>query len=416
MQEEPHHERSLGQHTPAAQLHENTLRSIAFFGHDADESTIIKRVTAFQANGSEVLGFMFRRSREAPHKPAPWNNLELGTTVDRNYLTRIPKLIAAVFKVFGSRRALARCQIFYARNIDMLLIAVLARFFTRSRALMVYEVLDVQRVFVGEGVVNKLFRWAERTLLRSCDLLVVSSPDFMSQYFLPRQNYSGPWRLLENKVSPEQFPPDLLHAMHGRPPVPPPWVIGWFGRLRCVRSLEILCRIADTLGDRVLVRMRGLPSEEDVQTSALEAASASRTNLTYEGGYDSRRDLPGMYAGAHFAWCIDYLDAGANSDWLLPNRIYEGGLFGSLALARKDTATASKVETEGLGWAFAEPLDRAICDFLGNLQAETFERARRAVEGASRSQFVDETDTRDLLAYLDGCARRRSKAGMGLAP
>jgi succinoglycan biosynthesis protein ExoL len=275
---------------------------------------------------------------------------------------------------------------------------------------MVYEVLDVQRIFIGESAVNRLFRWAERTLLRSCDLLVVSSPDFVSYYFAPRQSYSGPWRLLENKVSPEQFPHDPSRAMHPRPPAAPPWVIGWFGRLRCMRSLEILCRIADTLGDRVLVRMRGLPSEEDVPMHALKAACASRTNLTYEGGYDSRRDLPNMYAGAHFAWCIDYLDAGANSDWLLPNRIYEGGLFGSLALARKGTATASKVEREGLGWAFSEPLDRTICDFLRGLQMETYERARRVVETASRSQFVDETDTRDLLAYLDSRAKQRGSA------
>jgi hypothetical protein len=279
---------------------------------------------------------------------------------------------------------------------------------------MVYEVLDVQRIFIGEGPINRLFRWAERTLLRSCDLLVVSSPDFMSRYFLPRQSYSGPWRLLENKVSPGQFslrPPQMIL----RPPAPPPWVIGWFGRLRCIRSLEILCSIADTMGERVLVRMRGLPSEEDVPTHALETACASRSNLTYEGGYDGRRDLPDMYAGVHFAWCIDYLDAGANSDWLLPNRIYEGGLFGSLALARRNTATASKVERDGLGWAFAEPLEQAICDFLGNLQIEAYERARRAVEDASRSQFVDETDTRDLLAYLDARARQ-DRAGLSRVP
>ncbi len=139
--------------------------SIAFFGHDAGESTIIKRVTAFQAHGCNVLGFMFRRERGTSAKPPQWENVDLGPTVDRNYLRRVPKLAAAVVKVLQHRRALARCQALYARNIDMLLIALASRRLTGSRALVVYEVLDVQRVFVGGRPINKLFRWAERRML-----------------------------------------------------------------------------------------------------------------------------------------------------------------------------------------------------------------------------------------------------------
>jgi succinoglycan biosynthesis protein ExoL len=177
-----------------------------------------------------------------------------------------------------------------------------------------------------------------------------------------------------------------------------------------MRSLDMLCRIADRLGERVQIRLRGLPSEEDVPMRALVEACAGRTNLTYEGGYDSRRDLPDMYAGVHFAWCVDYQDAGANSDWLLPNRLYEGSRFGALALARTNTATARKVEREHLGWAFAEPLDQHICDFLDGLEIEAYTLARRALEEADKSLFVDDTDTKELLGYLDACARQRGMA------
>jgi succinoglycan biosynthesis protein ExoL len=403
MQEEQHDQgRSVS-------LQKRAPCSLAFFGHDAGESTIIKRVTAFQAHGCKVLGFMFRRERGASAKPPQWENVDLGPTVDRNYLRRVPKLAAAVVTVLQHRHALARCQALYARNIDMLLIALVSRRLTGSRALVVYEVLDVQRVFIGERPINKLFRWAERRMLGSCDLLVVSSPEFMSRYFQPCQGYTGQWRLLENKISPQQLSADRAPAALRGPPDPPPWIIGWFGRLRCMRSLDILCRIADRLGERVQIRLRGLPSEEDVPMRALVQACAARTNLTYEGEYDSRRDLPDMYAGVHFAWCVDYQDAGANSDWLLPNRIYEGGLFGALALARKNTATARKVEREHLGWPFAEPLDQQICDFLDGLEVEAYTRARHALEGADRSLFVDDTDTKELLEYLDACARQRGR-------
>ena len=75
-------------------------RRIAFFGHDSTESTIIKRVTAFQAQGCDVLGFMFRRARNGPVRTPTWDNVELGTTLDRHYLSRLPKL------VWGAAKAL----------------------------------------------------------------------------------------------------------------------------------------------------------------------------------------------------------------------------------------------------------------------------------------------------------------------
>ena len=34
-------------------------RTVAFFGHDWTESTVVKRVRAFQAHGTRVIGFMF---------------------------------------------------------------------------------------------------------------------------------------------------------------------------------------------------------------------------------------------------------------------------------------------------------------------------------------------------------------------
>lgn len=378
-------------------------REIAFFGHDSTESTIIKRVTAFQAHGSHVIGFMFRRARNGPLRAATWGNVELGTTVDRHYLGRLPKLIMGTLKVLRHRGALKRCQIFYARNIDMLLLAVLARRLARTRAVIAYEVLDVQRVFVGTGLVSNFFRWAEGRLLAACDLLVVSSPDFISQYFVPYQKFSGPWQLLENKVVAEQAAEAVQEARGA--PRHPPWVIGWFGTLRCVRSLEILCGVADALGGQVVVHIRGRPSEEDLTVEAITAACAGRSNIVYGGPYRSPADLAAIYGPVHFAWCIDYLDAGTNSEWLLPNRLYEGCLMGALALARSGTATARKVEREGLGWTLAEPLEESVVRLIRALDPDTYERKRRGVTGMSRGTFVDVDDTRNLLERLDKLAR-----------
>lgn len=375
-------------------------RTVAFFGHDWTESTVVKRVKAFQAHGTRVIGFMFRRAQRTAPGGAAWENVDLGTTVDRQYLLRLAKLAAGLLEVLRHRATLRQAQIYYARNIDMLLLAVMSRALVRSRVPVVYEVLDVQRVFVDPGLVGRAFRAAERFLMARAALLVVSSPAFMSEYFVPYQRYSRRWRLIENKVSAAQALPAASEAPRCKTSGPP-WVIGWFGTLRCVRSLEILSRIADAGRGRVIVHIRGLPSQEDLTVDQIEAACTGRSNMFYGGSYKSPQDLAAIYGPVHLAWCIDYLDAGGNSDWLLPNRVYEGGLMGCLAVARRDTATADMVDRLGLGWSFEEPLEASVGKFLAELAAGTFEDAHHRLEAMPRSTFVDLTDTRDLLDEMN---------------
>ena len=370
---------------------------IAYFAPDAADSAIRKRIRAFKAHGAQVLGLTFARARAGPDYQPQWQNVDLGVTQHRNYLARIPKLLLAVLKACRHRSDLEPCAVYYARNIDMLFVAAATRWLLRSKASLVYEVLDVQRAFLGGGAINRIFRWLERQLLKRSDLLVVSSPEFISRYFEPMQSYSGSWYLLENKVAAGQIPDS---ARHGHLKAGTPWVIGWFGALRCRRSLEALAAIADALGDRVQIHLRGWVSPTDIPRDAFEDAVGTRSNLTYFGPYLNPADLAEIYNQVHFSWCIDYLDAGANSDWLLPNRVYEGGLFGIVALARSETATGRFVATAGLGKNFGEPLTSSIVNYLEGLGPETYERTRRVVMQTPSSVFVDEDDTFKLLVLM----------------
>ena len=115
-----------------ATAHHDPARTIAFFGHNSTESTVIKRVKAFQACNTRVIGFMFRRAQRAA-AAVPWENVELGTTVDRHYLLRLGRLLTGLVRVLRHRRSLGQCQVYYARNIDMLLLAVVARSLLRSQ-------------------------------------------------------------------------------------------------------------------------------------------------------------------------------------------------------------------------------------------------------------------------------------------
>ena len=363
--------------------------------------------------GADVVGLMFKRVRNRPDREPSWLNIDLGATVDRNYLERLPHLAAALATILRHKSDLADCDVLYARNIDMLLLAVATKLLLRLRTIVVYEVLDVQRVLLRENSTGRLMRWAERWLMTRCAMLVVSSPEFVNRYFAPIQRYSGQWRLIENKVG-DPLVGSRIPVVEQPHDNSKPWVIGWYGVLRCVRSLGALAHIADTLGPRVEILIRGMPSYEDLTQEQIAAACASRPNMKFGGPYRSPEDLPQLYGTIDFAWCVDYLDVGKNSDWLLPNRIYEGGLFAALALARRNTATGRKIEAEGLGWALDEPLEQGVITLLESLTSEAYSRARRRVLDLPTSMFVDLTDTSDLLKDLFELSDRRQKlAGPG---
>jgi len=371
---------------------------VAFFGHDSAESTVIKRIRAFTGLGLRVVGFCFRRDKFARDFTPFWENLHLGTTEDRHYGRRLHALLSALPKLWRHRAALREADFIYARNIDMAALALAAKVFSRATAPLVYEVLDVQRVFVGKGPVAALFRWAERRILRHTDLLVISSPGFESHYFRPVQGYRGRTFLLENKISFAQAAAVERPAAPLAEAAPDKWVIGWFGTLRCPKSLAMLCQIAAALPDRVEIYLRGLPTETGLDY--FEKAIAELPNVTYGGEYRNPEDLEEIYGRVHLTWAFDFLDEGTNSRWLLPNRLYEGGYFGSVALTASDTQTGEKVRDEGLGYIFEAPLVENLIAFLRWYSIDEHLARRAHILSLPAQDFSDVFDTRDLCELI----------------
>lgn len=379
--------------------------SVAFFGHDWQESTVIKRSRAFTGLGLKVIGFCFRRDKFARGFQPFWQNIHLGTTRDRAYARRLLALLKALPTVLRHRETLREADFLYARNIDMAALALAGKLLSGTRAPLVYEVLDVQRVFLGSGMLSRLFRWSERLVLKRADLLVISSPGFDEHYFRRVQGYRGRVFLLENKISFAQaaaVPRPPADSAGG--PATGKWVIGWFGTLRCPKSLAMLCRIADALPDEVEVYLRGVPTETGLE--AFEHALAGRPNMIYGGEYRNPDDLAAIYGRVHLTWAFDFLDEGTNSDWLLPNRLYEGGYFGSVALASSHTQTGAKVRELGLGHTFGPPEVDNIVAFLRGYSMQQYRAERSHILSLPPERFCDLHDTRDLCQMVLDLPRR----------
>jgi hypothetical protein len=275
------------------------------------------------------------------------------------------------------------------------LLACVGRLISGSRAPLIYEVLDVHPLLTRHGARGAVLRWLERRVLNRCSLLVVSSPAYLREYFLPWQGYTGRAFLLENT-----WPKDNVFAGPRKLPCQvaepvPVWTIGWFGNLRCRQSLQVLTDLADSLPDRVRIYMRGCASL--LGDGTLQRAIAERPNMVFEGEYTAPDDFPAIYACVHFNWCVD-LAGGDNSRWLLPNRLYEGGYFGVPALAVADHETGRVVRDRGLGISLELPLSEHLRQLLRNLTREDYLRLRGKMEALPASWFVDDGDTARLMA------------------
>jgi succinoglycan biosynthesis protein ExoL len=370
---------------------------LVFFGHNRKDAAIVRRAHSFMDAGVGVTGFMFRRDGE-PALPGPaWRNIDLGMVEHCKHAQRILTLLRAIWRTLSQRGLLREADIIYARNLDMLVLAFVGLIFIRQgRPRIVYECLDVNEAMTKPGSIGTILRWVERIALRRIDLLVVSSPGFMREYFIPTQNYREPYSLLENKIylsnktlarpAPEAF----LEGVKG------PIVIAWVGILRCQETLHLLKQLAESEGEKVLIRFHGVISEFLIPdfTEQIEPFS----NIVYEGPYQWPEGLSEAYKGAHFVWAQELSWRGHNSDWLLPNRIYEGSFFGALSLCVDGTETGRVVAERSLGYALADAQPKTLIDFMRSLDRKEIADKQRSLLSRPDSDFIaDSNEAKDLV-------------------
>jgi len=298
------------------------LVELAFFGHDANDAAVRRRIAAFVLAGAKVRGYTMHRGDLLA--PPDWDDVDLGATVDADFRQRLAALMRARPLLRRQAAALQRADIFYARNLDMLALAHWARAMSGSRARLVYECLDVHRLMTKAHPIGIGMRALERRLLKDTALVVVSSPAFVREYFDARHPGMAKTLLVENRL-----PPGFDYGPRPEPRAERsgPVRLGWFGNLRCRRSLALILDLAERNVGRIEIVMRGAPIKTDL--GDFQARIAGRANVHFAGRYAWPGDLAALYADVDLVWAGDFYDPDANSKWLLPNRLYEGGYYGA---------------------------------------------------------------------------------------
>ena len=361
----------------------STNLKIAYLVHDLSDPAVHRRVRMLKIASAQVMLIGFRRTAKLLRDVEGCETIDLGATRDGAFLARIGSVASAAMRLQRLEEALRGCQVVLARNLEMLFLAVRARRRYAPNASLVFECLDIHRMLLGEGLSGHLLRSIETSLMRDVDLILTSSPRFISEYFSPR-NFNRPVKILENKVL--LADPEISRPSLPAQPIGPPWRIGWFGMLRCRRSFEILRSVAREAGGRLQIRIAGRPSPKEFPDFVTLLADAP--HVTFTGPYRVD-ELPALYGDMHFSWAVDFFEQGLNSSWLLPNRIYESSFFGSVPIAVEGVETARWLADKQIGVILRGRPETSLRDFFMTLTDRRYRELAGALQVVPPAELVD---------------------------
>jgi succinoglycan biosynthesis protein ExoL len=345
------------------------MMDVLIFAGDLSDAAQQRRILALQSIGHQVHVVGFRKSDDKIASIGEY--LDLGRVDDQNLMGRIVKIMRTIPRTHKHIRGIQSIDLIYARNLDMLFFSWFMRLLIWARAPLFYEVLDIHGIFTNGGIKQPIARFLERFLLRRTTRVIVSSPVFISEYFEKIHRFNGDWCLLENKIwqgALTKLRPSLTasHSYKMR--------IGWVGNIRCQPSFEILMQLADQM-DNVEIHIHGKVHKHALRY--FDHHVAARDNVIFHGAYEYPDGLADVYGQLDLVWAQDLWQTGANSNWLLPNRIYEAAWHGCPSICIAGTATARKVADLDIGYVI--PDANGLKDFLRELDRADTQTKRQDI-------------------------------------
>ncbi|RWN61887.1 glycosyl transferase family 1 [Mesorhizobium sp.] len=373
---------------------------VLYLVHDVSDPAVRRRIIMLKAGGAQVTLAGFRRTVSPIADVEGLRPIDLGATRDGRFAQRLAAVTKAAVSIGSKLGSMPRPDLIVARNLEMLALARRARSAFQATVPIVYECLDIHRLMLRDDLLGRAMRGAERYLARDVKLLVTSSPAFIANYFKPFGQIAAPVELLENKYF-ELAAVSLDDRIAAEGPIPPPWRIGWFGALRCRRSLELLAEFSRRLEGRFEIILRGRPALSEFPD--FHSFVESEPWLAFGGPYRNPEDMATIYREVHFSWAIDFFEQGLNSEWLLPNRLYEGCRFGAVPISMGHTETGRFLDQQGIGVLLPQATPEALEAALGELEEHRFGKLRaRVLARNPRTWSHDRSDCRALVEKLRG--------------
>ena len=305
-------------------------------------------------------------------------------------IIRISVAFSAIARLRREVRSLGPQDILYVKALDCLLATLIARVLSRNHSRLICEILDVHDYLLYPSPYRGAMRAVERFMLARIDLLIVPTQGNIDQYYRPISRYSGEAVVVHNRLPSGEAGPCPAPSNPDEA-----WVIGWFGNLRCQRSLKILCRTADIMGSRVRILLAGTCL---FPPGVLEQAILPFPNMSYLGPFKEREVAPTLYAQVHFSYALHF-EPPDRSKWALAVRIFEGGAYGRPTIVRAGTEMGRFASVHGIGLSIEEPCEEELSAALLSLSGETYSNLVARVR-EQQHLFVGEGHLAEALARV----------------
>ncbi|AZO04858.1 MULTISPECIES: glycosyl transferase family 1 [unclassified Mesorhizobium] len=373
---------------------------VLYLVHDVSDPAVRRRVQMLKAGGAGVTLAGFRRTASPVAEIEGSRPVDLGATRDGRFAQRLGAVAKAAMSIGAKLGVMPRPDLIIARNLEMLALARRANAALGANVPIVYECLDIHRLVLRDDLVGRTLRGAERHLARDVKLLVTSSPAFIANYFEPFGQIGAPVELIENKYF-EAASVVAAHSFEDDGPATPPWRIGWFGALRCRRSLELVADFTRRQAGRFEVVLRGRPALSEFPD--FHGFVEAEPWLSFGGPYRNPEDMAAIYGEVHFSWAIDFFEAGQNSEWLLPNRLYEGCRFGAVPISMAGTETGRFLKGQDIGVLLSEATPEGLEAMLGRMDQDRYRALKsRVLARNPRTWSYDRSDCAAFVEKLRG--------------
>ncbi|MFY9288201.1 MAG: glycosyl transferase family 1 [Alphaproteobacteria bacterium] len=369
---------------------------ILLLAHDVSDAAVHKRVAMLRIGGADVSVAGFRRTPRPVLHVGDTPPTDFGRTFDGFFLQRIFTVLREVLFIGRRNSLFQNCDVIIARNLEMLAIAVTGRACCgNKKPKIIYECLDIHRLVLNKGIVGTWLRNLEGWLSKRASTLFTSSPAFVQNYFEPLSQIQLPVRIIENKILDAD---QNIETPNQSRQATEPWVIGWFGIIRCRKSLDILAELVQHNAGKIKVIIRGRPALD--QFDDFHAIIANTPGLEFGGVYTAT-ELPALYRDVHFSWAIDMYEEGQNSAWLLPNRLYEGCAHHAVPIALDNVETGTWLKRHNIGIVLSLPLAQSLSRFFNKITSQQYAMLEKAVMNVSRDTWIaDRKECVELVDYL----------------
>lgn len=327
-----------------------------------------KRIKMLQNAGFyvEAIGFQRKRSKESGRSP-DCDICILSEIYDGQYINRLYHIIKNIPVI---RNKIINADIIFASRSDMAFMSIISKIGIKCPVII--EVADIREIQTEKSLRGNIYRFIDRLIINSSQLLVVTSKGFYEEYYNKWIKVTKKYIVIENKLESDNDRVIQKRTVGGEKKLINKYRIGYFGVLRCEKTFKILTLLAKRNPDTIEVIIAGQVFVSSDNLKNLNEYS----NIEYIGVYKSPDDLGKLYGMVDIVWaCYPFPEKNMwNWRWARTNRFYESCFYKKPMIGLFNSGDAAEIEYYDIGMLVKDETVEDIVKDIEKIEYVVYEK------------------------------------------